>query len=504
MGALSDSSLADSAAAAGEIVSIDPSTREAIGRVRIASTAEVRAVVERARAAQVSWGALPVRERCLRLAAFRDGLRDRAAELVELLSRECGKTRHEALLQEVMNLLDLMGYFMKHGPEVLAPRKIPLHLLKHRASYLHYAPRGVVAIISPWNYPLAIATGEAMMALVAGNAVVHKPSEVTPLIADFVRAIFVDSGLPADLYQVVQGRGETGAALIDAKPDFVHFTGSTATGRKIAAACGERLIPCTVELGGKAPAVVCADADLDRTAQALVWGAFANQGQICASVERVYLHAAIYDEMLPRLVALTKALRLGDPRQPEVDVGVMTWERQLEIVESHIRDAVERGARIEVGGRRRPGGLGFEPTILTGCTQDMDVVRREIFGPVMAIIRVADEAEAVRLANDSEYGLLAYVFTVDRDKGRRLAEQIVAGTVLINDVLTTHGAPETPWAGLKASGIGRTHSDDGLRELCQERHVNYDRIHVPTELWWYPYSDKTYRRALSALRWFFR
>ena len=500
MGAFNEAEAADLTT----LVSRDPSSRDELGRVTISTPAEVRAAVERAKVAQAGWAALPVRERCRRLAPFRDALRDHSDELSELISRECGKTKLEALVQEVVNLLDLSGYFLDRGPEILAPRKIPLHMLKHRASYLHYVPRGVVAVISPWNYPLAIAGGELMMALVAGNAVVHKPSEVTPLIADRTRALFLEAGLPGDLYQVVHGRGPTGAALIDAQPDYVHFTGSTATGRKIAAACGERLIPCAVELGGKAPAIICADADLDRAARALVWGAFANQGQICASVERVYVHTTVYDTLVAKIVEQTKRLRLGDPRQPEIDCGVMTWERQVEIVEARIKDAVDRGARVEVGGQRRPGGLGFQPTVLTNVTHEMDVVKKEIFGPVMPIMRVGDEAEAIRLANDSEWGLLAYVFTVDRDKGRRIAEQIEAGTVMVNDVIVTHGMPETPWAGVKASGIGRAHSDEGLRDLCQERHVNYDRIALPRELWWYPYSDKMYRRATKALKWLFR
>lgn len=494
---------AEADTAADTIVSRDPSNREEVGRVTVATPAEVRAAVERARAAQVTWAALPVRERCRRLAPFRDRLRDHAEELSELVSRECGKTRFEAFTQEVFPLVDLCGYFFSHAPEILAPRKIPLHLIKQRASYLHYVPRGVVGVISPWNYPLTIAGGELVMALIAGNAVVHKPSEVTPIIAERTRALFLDAGLPGDLYQLVQGRGDVGAALIAAQPDFIHFTGSTATGRKIGAACGERLIPCALELGGKAPAVVCADADLGRTAKALTWGAFANQGQICASVERVYVHAAVYDELVGKIVEQTKKLRLGEPRQPEVDCGVMTWERQVEIVEARIKDAVERGARVEVGGERRPGGLGFQPTILTGVTQDMDVIKKEIFGPVMPIVRVADEGEALRLANDSEWGLLAYVFTADREKGRRLAEQIAAGTVMVNDVVATHAMPETPWAGIKASGYGRAHSDEGLRDLCQERHVNYDRLAIDAP-WWYPYSDKLYRRALGAVRWLFR
>ena len=367
MGALSNAAGGET-----EIVSIDPSSREELGRVRVATIAEVRAAVERAKVAQLEWGALPVRERCRKLAGFRNLVRDHADELAELLSRECGKTRFEALMQEVLHAPSTScGYFFSNAADFLAPKKIPLHLVKHRASYLHYVPRGVIGIISPWNYPLTIAGGEMVMALVAGNAVVHKPSEVTPIIAQRTRELFLEAGLPGDLYQVVQGRGNVGAALIEAAPDFIHFTGSTATGRKIAAACGERLIPCAVELGGKAPAIVCADADLDRTARALTWGAFANQGQVCASVERVYIHAAGVRRRARRQDprADVKKLRLGEPRQPEIDCGVMTWERQLEIVESRVKDAVDRGARLEHGGKRRPGGLGFEPTILTNVSR---------------------------------------------------------------------------------------------------------------------------------------
>jgi succinate-semialdehyde dehydrogenase/glutarate-semialdehyde dehydrogenase len=275
-----------------------------------------------------------------------------------------------------------------------------------------------------------------------------------------------------------------------------------ATGRKVAAACGERLIPHTLELGGKAPAIVCADADLDRTAQALVWGGFCNSGQVCCSVERIYAHSSVHDELVRRVVEQARALRQGDPTgSTEVDVGAMTWERQVDTVDDLVRQAVAAGARVETGGRRAPGpGLFYEPTVLTNCRQDMDVMRREIFGPVIPIMKVSSEAEAVALANDSHLGLLAYVFTRDRDKGRRLAEQIQAGTVMINDVLNTFGCPETPWGGVKMSGIGRTHSVIGLRDLCELRHVNVDRVSLPKELWWYPYSAKKYRGMLAVMK----
>jgi succinate-semialdehyde dehydrogenase/glutarate-semialdehyde dehydrogenase len=343
------------------------------------------------------------------------------------------------------------------------------------------------------------------MSLLAGNAVVHKPSEMTPLIAVKTKELFDASGLPPDLLQVVTGRGQAGAALIDSGIDYCIFTGSTATGKKVGTACAERLIPYALELGGKAPAIVCADADVDRTAKALVWGAFANQGQVCVSVERVYAHQSIHDELVDKVVSLTQKLRLGEPTADHaIDAGSMTWERQVEIVEERVKSAVADGAKIRTGGARSGRGLQFQPTVLTECRQDMEVMKKEIFGPVLPIMKVRDEEEAVSLANDSHLGLMAYVFTQDRPKGRRLAERIESGTVMVNDCLLTFGAPETPWAGVKQSGVGRTHSDEGLRDLCQTRHVNYDRLALGKELWWYPYSEKVYKQTLKLMRWIFR
>lgn len=479
------------------IVSINPATGVPLGDVPIATAADVRAAVARARAAQREWAAQPIEDRCRAVRRMSQVIMERAEELIDLLVKEGGKTRQEALGTEVVVVADLINYFCKHAPRMLAPERINLHLLKHRQSYVHYVPRGVIGIISPWNFPLSIPMGEVMMAIIAGNGVVLKPSEVTPLIALAAREMFVAAGLPADLFQVVCGRGDTGAALIDAGIQYCIFTGSVATGKRVAAACGERLIGCTLELGGKAPAIVCADADLERTAQAIVWGGFANSGQVCCSVERVYAHHAVHDELVDRVVALTSGLRQGDASRGDVDVGAMTWGRQVDIVESLVNKAVAAGARVRAGGTRRADiGQFFQPTVLTDVRQDMDIMRSEIFGPVIPIMRVPSEAEAVNLANDSHLGLVAYVFTRDRDKGKRLAERIEAGTVMINDVLNTFACPETPWGGVKMSGIGRTHSIIGLRDLCDVRHVNYDRIAPKRELWWYPYSERTYRLLL--------
>jgi succinate-semialdehyde dehydrogenase/glutarate-semialdehyde dehydrogenase len=488
-----------------KIVSINPATGERLGEVPVTREVEVRAAVARARAAQQAWGRLAPAERGARVLALRDAVMERSDEIIDAIVREGGKTRSEALIMELLVVVDLCDYFARRAGKLLAPRPIGLHLIKTKKSYLHYVPRGVVGVIAPWNFPFSIPMGEAIMALIAGNAVVLKPSEVTPLIALRAKEVYDGAGLPKDLFQVVTGRGPTGAALIDAGVDQIIFTGSVATGRKVAAACGERLIPCTLELGGKAAAIVCADADLERTASALLWGAFGNSGQVCASVERVYAHAEVYDELVRRVVDKTRQLRQGDPARADTDVGAMTWGQQVKIVEDRVVSAVAAGAQVAIGGKAKDGqGLFFEPTVLTGVRQDMDVMRQEIFGPVMPIMKVASEEDALRLANDSHLGLLGYVFTRDREKGRRIAERMEAGTVMVNDVLATYGMPETPWGGVKQSGVGITHSDDGLRALCQTRHVNVDRIAPKRELWWYPYGEKSYRLLRGAMRLLFR
>ncbi len=494
-------------AAKSGITSINPATGHPLGEVPDLSEEAIRAAVGRARAAGQQWALVPLEERCRRVVKFAEVLMARAEEVIELITAEGGKTRQEALGMEVMVVADLVRYFTRHAAEILAPEPIPLHLLKHRGSYLHFVPRGVIGIIAPWNFPFAIPMGEALMAVIAGNGVVLKPSEMTPLIALKGKELFDAAGLPPELLQIVTGRGTAGAALIDAGIDFCVFTGSVATGKKVAAACGERLIPCTLELGGKAPAVVCADADLERAANAIAWGGFANSGQVCASVERVYAVPEVHDELVRRVVDIARSLRQGDASAAEadVDIGAMTWDRQLDHVANLVDGAVKAGAKLECGGKRgaseKGGGMFYPPTVLTGVTQDMDIIKKEIFGPVLPIVAVADEEEAVRLANDSHLGLLAYVFSEDKARAQRLAERIEAGTVMINDVLATYAAPETPWGGVKNSGIGHTHSAQGLRDFCQARHVNYERLSLgKREIWWYPYKPRTFKTLLKAAK----
>lgn len=487
-----------------KIQSFAPATGELVGEAPNTTADEVKAVVARARRAQEGWAALPVEERAERVMRFRDALVDRAEEVVDLLVRECGKPRHEALIHEVMPIADLITYYAKEAPRILAPREIPLHLMKHKRSYVHAMPRGVVGVISPWNFPLMLPLRDVVTAVIAGNAAVLKPSEVTPMIALKAKEIWDSAGLPEDVFQVVTGYGPTGAALIDAGIQFMVFTGGVATGKRVAAACGERLIPCVMELGGKAPLIACADADLERTARAVVFGGFANAGQVCISVERVYAHESIHDKLLDRVVELTGELRQGDPMKDFVDVGAIIFPQQIDIAEKHIADAVGKGATVRAGGRRRGGpGQFFEPTVIAGCDHGMTVMREEIFGPIVPFMKVASEDEAVRLANESHLGLNAYVFTQDRDRGHRIAERVQAGSVLVNDVLLNGGMSEAPFGGVKQSGFGRALGDDALREMCDVKHINIDRFSLGSnDPVWFPYTEKSYgwfKKGLRAL-----
>jgi succinate-semialdehyde dehydrogenase/glutarate-semialdehyde dehydrogenase len=402
----------------------------------------------------------------------------------------------------VLVVADLISYYAKEGPRLLAPEKRALRVFRYRTSEVRYDPRGVVAVIGPWNFPLQLPLRDAVAAWLAGNAVVIKPSEVTPLSLLAAKEIWDETKLPVDLFGVVTGYGPTGAALIDAGVDFVAFTGSVETGKRVAAACGERLIPCLMELGGKAPLLVCEDADLERAAQAIVLGGFANSGQVCISVERVYAHRSVYDRLVERVVALTLDLEQGDPAERHVDVGPMTFPRQLEIVEAHVADALAKGARLRSGGRRGSAGDQFyEPTVLVDCHPECTVMTEEIFGPIVPIMPVDSDREAVQLANDSPLGLNAYVFTEKSSRARALADQLQAGNVMVNDVLINAAMPEAPFGGIKQSGFGRAMGPEGLRAMCHVRHLSFERVKPPARHpLAHPYTEDKYRWILRGVQ----
>jgi succinate-semialdehyde dehydrogenase/glutarate-semialdehyde dehydrogenase len=385
-----------------------------------------------------------------------------------------------------------MYYFAHNAEGLLRRQKIDIgqYGLMGRSSYLVYKSLGVVGIISPWNFPWATPLDEVAMALIAGNAVVLKPSELTPLTALKIGEVFNQARLPEGLVEIVTGDGSTGAALVEAGVDKVMFTGSVATGKKVAEAAARHLTPVVLELGGKDAMVVLGDANLENAARAAVWGGFANAGQACASIERCYVHESIAREFTERVVDETRKLKVGPPEGEAVDVGSMTNERQLRIVEEHIQDAVEQGARIETGGRRVENTEGWfhEPTVVTNVDHSMDLMRDETFGPVLPIMTFKTDDEAVRLANDSIYGLTASVFTSDIGRGRRIAERIDAGTVMINEVVYTHAIAQTPWGGVKQSGYGRTHGKPGLLELVSAQHIHVNRVPWLPDVWWFRYT----------------
>jgi succinate-semialdehyde dehydrogenase/glutarate-semialdehyde dehydrogenase len=416
----------------------------------------------------------------------------RQDEIVELVIQETGKTRTEAIGMEVFACCDAISFYAKRAPRFLAPEKRRIHGLMGFTKRLRvvYKPLGVVGLITPWNGPVVLAVNPLVQALLAGNAVVHKPSEVTPLSALLVKKLTEAAGFPPDLYQVVQGDGQTGAALIEAGVDKVSFTGSVATGRKVAEACGRRLIPATLELGGKDAMIVCADADLERAAQGALLGSCMNTGHYCCGTERIYVVEPIYNRFVEKVVAGAKQLRQNDAG--ESDVGAVFWDQQLEIIESHMQDAVAKGARVLVGGRRNPrlSGLYYEPTVVVDVNHEMELMTKETFGPIVAIQKVKDEAEALRLANDSEYGLNGNVWTSDAEKGQRLAERMETGGVCVNDMAITYGIPEAPFGGVKASGVGQVNGASGIRGYCHAHPILADRKGKGAIQGGYPYTRK--------------
>jgi len=478
-----------------------PATLEVLGELEVQAAGDVRAALERARKAQPAWAETSSHARRRILERAGRILVERQDEFVDVIVAETGKPREEALALEVMAACDALHFYAKRAQGILAERTLPLHLLKTKKLKICYRPLGVVAIVTPWNFPFLLSLNPVVQALVAGNAVLLKPSEATPLSGMLVAQLFEEARLPEGVVQVLGGDGETGAALVEAGVDKVSFTGSVATGRSVAEACARQLIPCTLELGGKDPMIVCADADLERAAAGAVYGAFANSGQVCVSTERVYVVDEVADAFTRKVVEKTSALRQGP--DGESDVGAIIHPPQLDVIEEHVADARARGAKLLTGGRRNPDyeGLYYEPTVLSDVTQEMKVMREETFGPVLPIQRVRDEEEALRLANESSYGLNANVWTRDKRRGAELAARIQSGSAVVNDCMLTYGIPESPFGGRKHSGIGQVNGEIGVRSYCYAQSITVDRFGSKNEFLWFPYTTRKGRRLKRLLRW---
>lgn len=482
-----------------ETTSRNPATGEIVGTSILDSRAELQAAIRRARVVQSRWAALSAKNRGRYLLRVRDHLVARADDLADVISRDNGKTRVDALLTEVLPAAMAIGYYVRNAKRFLRSRWLrPANvLLMNKISKVVRVPYGVIGIISPWNYPFAIPFSEVVMGLLAGNTVVLKTASETQMVGRALEASFQAAGLPDGVFQYVNLPGrEAGNVFLESGVDKLFFTGSTTVGKQLMAKAAETLTPLCLELGGNDPMLVCMDADLDRAAAGAVWAGFQNAGQSCGGVERIYVQAAVYQSFLDSLAAKVRALRVGPDRDHRVDIGAMTTTKQMDVVRRHVEDAVSRGAVIYAQSACPADSVGnFMPAmVLTEVDHSMRVMREETFGPVVGVMRVASMEEAVRLANDSNLGLTASVWSRDRGRAEELARLVQAGVVMINDHLMSHGLAETPWGGFKESGIGRTHGRIGFEEMTRPQCIVHDYMPaVKKNMWWHPHGPEVYR-----------
>jgi acyl-CoA reductase-like NAD-dependent aldehyde dehydrogenase len=477
---------------ANALRSFNPRTGELVTEMVGATPEDVRAAVRRARAAQPAWASRGAEGRAEALLRVAHEIHARMDDFVDTISAETGKPHVESLSHDVVPTLLTIRYLARIAPKALRPETVGRLIAPTLgfSSKIEWRPFGVVGCISPWNYPFLLAFISVVPALLAGNTVVLKPSEVTPGTGELMRAVL--ASLPDDVAAVVQGAGEVGAALVDAPCDKICFIGSTATGRRIAAAAAEHLTPLVLELGGQDAAIVCDDADLDTASSGVLWGSFLNAGQTCAAIERTYVVESIADRFQERLLAKLRQVEA----EPEPQIGPLCISRQLETVERHVQDAVDRGATLLAGGpeKVRPnqnGSLWYPPTVIAGRSEQMAIFTEETFGPVLPIVRVKDEEEAIRLANAEGYNLTASIWTTDNVKGRAIGSRIKAGTISINDQAASAGAPWGAWGGVGESGYGRLHGKLGIREFTVPVHVGTTILPRMKKVWWYPYDQPT-------------
>jgi acyl-CoA reductase-like NAD-dependent aldehyde dehydrogenase len=481
----------------------NPATGELITTVPVLGPGDLQTLAARGRAAQLGWNELGFEGRGRVLRRAQKWMLDNADRIIGVVVSESGKTHEDAQLADLGYTAAALGFWAKEAAGYLSDERVPSWnnpLAAGKKLVIRYAPIGLVGVIGPWNYPIANSFGDCIPALAAGNSVLLKPSEVTPLSSLLMEEMLIECGAPEGVFQVATGDGGTGAALIE-QVDCVMFTGSGRTGKTVLKAAAEQMIPCYLELGGKDPMIVCADADIERAANAATFYGLNNAGQVCISVERVYVEEPVYDRFVQAVTDNVRGLRQGAPTGVgTVDVGAVTFPPQLEIVESHVQDAVQKGAKVLTGGRRRPGaGRFYEPTVLVDVDHSMKIMQEETFGPTLPIMRVADVEEGVRLANDSQYGLQASVWTSDIECGEALARRVEAGVVCVNDAQINYTALNLPMGGWKASGLGTRHGAQGIRKYTKVQSMLVTRRALKREPFMFPYRA---RRTMLLRRFF--
>ncbi|MBN9393753.1 MAG: aldehyde dehydrogenase family protein [Candidatus Melainabacteria bacterium] len=490
------------------IQSINPADGAVLGQVPILDAAQVARSVEKARQTQASWQLTSLKERARLMSNLKRLVAESQDQLAALISQEVGKPLPEAYLSELNGPLDTMGWLADNAERLLQDQAIPTTnmLLASKQSVVAFEPLGVIGLISPWNYPFSIPMMTACMALMVGNTVVLKPSEKSPLIGIKIGELFLQAGFPQGCVEVITGDRNTGRYLTEQNLAKVIFTGSVSGGKNVMETCSRSLTPVTLELGGKDAAIVLPDAPVEWTSRGLVWGAFTNAGQACASVERVYVIKGKkneHDRLIQAIIQETQKLKLGNPKDPATEVGPLIDQNQLDTVRSHVEDSIAKGARIACGGNCRQqdlGGYFFEPTVLLDVNHQMKVMTEETFGPVLPVMVVDNEDTAVELANESQYGLCATVWAKNLPAAEMVARDLDVGTVLINDVLYSHAVPQLPWGGIKNSGFGRSHAIFGLQDLCNIKHISIDSAAGSHRIWWYPYGPERIKMAQAGIK----
>lgn len=486
--------------------SINPATGETIHSSPFTELTQVPELFQKARNAQKEWANRPISQRSKYLLAIRDYIRDNSEKISQDISRNSGKSPIEALATEVVPSALAADWYAKNGPKLLRPYKIPrssiLFLLKR--NQIHRLPLGIVGIISPWNYPFSIAFHEILMALIAGNAVMFKGAPQTGLVNEIIENILTEAGLPDDLFnQIIHEGPEVSKAFFDNGIDKLFFTGSVGTGKVLMRQAAESLTPVSLELGGKDPMIVLADADLERASNGALWAGLQNAGQSCGGVERIYVEQKVYEPFLKLLSQKIQTLRQNDNRDWNQDIGAFATKEQMETVKKQVDQAVKKGAQIVAQSQSKVSknskGFFYPATLLVQVDHSMNIMREENFGPVLPVMPFQSIDEAVKLANDSTMALTSSIWTQNFDLGKKLALRLESGVTTINDHLYTHGQTETPWGGWKNSGIGRTHGSFGLEEMTHIKLINWDIFPTPRMVWWFPYNKSIFNLLQNTL-----